>query len=1637
MPGTPIKKIKTEDPTPKDKGLKTLNYYQKKAIDFSRRNRLLKFPKSAACIEFEVPLGECEQTFGSISEFRLDLPHKQILAQDEPEEEASDEEKEFPLPQTNVIGKKLLTVLDKLRLQAKNNFDSHGLHTLFLTVGELQWKEQLAGRGSSKATTEADYAAPLLLIPIEITNQRAPHKKSVLAVNDEQYDIQINPVLNLFIQQELELDLPKGLPLTYEDAKWEEIQSLLDKYVKVFKEEKGIDCQSSMRIRLGQYTFHGQQIYEDLTRNEENIFGSEFIASLCGNGQIAQAGDSIDAADEDDNIDDFLSAEDDYTILDADESQLRAIRSAVSGKHLVIHGPPGTGKSQTIANLIASLLARGKKVLFVCEKQVALDVVYNRLQTKGADITDLCLPLFKYTSDKKSFAKSIIESRNRVIQAIESTSKDSLNRKLIERTERMDFLKKYFEALTSEIEPLNKTIYWIHGELARVAPKVEDAILPWQSKDSGEIDYPLYQKLISILSDLSLYKDLLFDSENHWEGLKQQTFSPDYSVRLFAKLKELSKLVATFPSLKENVFGSPDTILEIEELLKFSEFLDLDNLIQQKLIKTEKFNLKTLSNEIERVQGIANLLDEYKAISGKDKYAVPTEWKPTKFKVSMLAEDLDLHWLRENKVMFSGLQANIVTLGELLKENKHSSILLNLNAEKLKRYKDIFYADPIVQKINGWDDRASLYKIQEDLVQIKSIHDRLTLAKNVLSEWAISPNDLPESLLWEIEQRFFTKYSSFLRNFYSSYKKDKEIVTQWCVTHRPHNYKEYKEIVSSAADALRLENKFDKMMSEFIKAHGATESVKLINVEVLVDAVNKILSYLEKTNLDKVTDELKTLFIEVESIEAFKAIILQFETIFSQTDALNLATGQNNLTDQTSINDYLKQVAKITSETEKAISVIEVCDEYISETQRPQALLQLHADIATLNELQEICNKLLSLDYLSHTNFENIEELLANDLSVKAQMGQLARVLKIIGEHSLSKEDFYKHLTSFYSNVDTWNVWHKEYSRIKDELSYLMNNTEALKTFESVEMSAFSDYVSEMITDTEGLEKWMKYQRIRSQMEEYGMLWFIDSLQEYDIKADFGDVFVWSFLNRVLADIYSEDEVLRNFNVSDYSRCVAEFRKLEKGVFEVNQYRVLSKVYQNIKIAMGFGGQSERVLLNESQKIKRHLPIRKLVQDNAAHLLSYKPCWMMSPLTLSSYIPYGAVDFDVVIFDEASQMRIENALGSIARAKQVIVIGDEHQLPPTSFFDTSSDEEDEEEIENIGYESILQAAITVLPGADKYLTYHYRSKHSDLIAFSNSHIYKNLTIFPSPRDYEAVRFDFVENGIYDAGNSRRNRIEAQRVAELCIQHAESSMASLGVIAFSKAQEEAIREAITEKIKEYPQLSERFDETADARNTNNEDSSFFIRNLESVQGDERDHIILSVGYGPDVNGNVFNRFGPLNSKGGERRLNVAVTRAKENITLVASMKFHQMSPSEQARGAVLLQKYLEFAEKGRSVLEASKIAYAHNDDADSDFEISVQNALENIGYKIERQVGAAGFSIDLAVVSPENHKEYILGIECDGAAYHSSKSARIRDRLRQEILERLGWKIYRIWSQHWINHRQEVLDDIVKVISQAQ
>jgi very-short-patch-repair endonuclease len=432
----------------------------------------------------------------------------------------------------------------------------------------------------------------------------------------------------------------------------------------------------------------------------------------------------------------------------------------------------------------------------------------------------------------------------------------------------------------------------------------------------------------------------------------------------------------------------------------------------------------------------------------------------------------------------------------------------------------------------------------------------------------------------------------------------------------------------------------------------------------------------------------------------------------------------------------------------------------------------------------------------------------------------------------------------------------------------------------------------------------------------------------------------------------------------------------------------------------------------------------------------------MSPLSVSLFLEAENYNFDIIIFDEASQVCTEDAIGAIMRGSQVIIAGDSKQLPPTSFFaaitsdkyfDTADYNEDEYD-DSDAYESILDEAVTVLP--ERTLKWHYRSRHEELIAFSNAKIYNyNLITFPSHIDRlpgNGVEYIYVPNGVYDRGGKKYNINEAKKVADLVFEHIKKyPNRSLGVVTFSEAQQQSVESAIRQLRLQNQQFESYFREDIE--------EAFFVKNLENVQGDERDTIIFSIGYAKDHNGIMYMNFGPLSKSGGYRRLNVAITRAKFNVKLVGSIHPTDIRlENTNSEGVKLLRSYIEFAINGTSVLQR-ELNYSNIVEVDSPFEESVYDFLVKHNYKVVTQVGCSGYRIDLAVKHPTLDNRFVLGIECDGATYHSARTARERDRLRQTVLEDIGWRIYRIWSTDWIKdpitEGQKLLETVEKAISQ--
>ena len=421
---------------------------------------------------------------------------------------------------------------------------------------------------------------------------------------------------------------------------------------------------------------------------------------------------------------------------------------------------------------------------------------------------------------------------------------------------------------------------------------------------------------------------------------------------------------------------------------------------------------------------------------------------------------------------------------------------------------------------------------------------------------------------------------------------------------------------------------------------------------------------------------------------------------------------------------------------------------------------------------------------------------------------------------------------------------------------------------------------------------------------------------------------------------------------------------------------------------------------------------------------------MMSPLSVSQFLP-ADFTFDAVIFDEASQVKEADAIGCIYRGSQLIVAGDDKQLPPTSFFDrmadTDEDELDEASEEVLGFESVLDRCkaqgFTPLP-----LRWHYRSRHEDLITYSNYRFYDGkLHTFPGAvSDAADLGMGFVRvDGIYRRGATRDNLQEAAKVVDRVLHHRRHHpQATIGVVALSTAQQLAVEAEIERRAADEPELREL--------EANDRLSGFFVKNLESVQGDERDIVILTIGYGPDENGKLTMNFGPINREGGERRLNVAVTRARRRIEIISSIG----SGDIRADGGALahLRGYLDFAERGHPALAVDLRDSVG--DCESPFEEEVLRAAKSMGFEAVPQVGAAGYRIDIGIRHPDKPGSYLLGVECDGASYHSSKVARDRDRLRQEILEGLGWAIHRIWSTAWFADRGREIRALRSAIDNA-
>lgn len=570
------------------------------------------------------------------------------------------------------------------------------------------------------------------------------------------------------------------------------------------------------------------------------------------------------------------------------------------------------------------------------------------------------------------------------------------------------------------------------------------------------------------------------------------------------------------------------------------------------------------------------------------------------------------------------------------------------------------------------------------------------------------------------------------------------------------------------------------------------------------------------------------------------------------------------------------------------------------------------------------------------------------------------------------------------------------------------------------------------------LRDWVTFVTARRAVEEKGLHSLVQAFQQGQV----GHTRLVPTAERAMLENWhrqkmEQDHVLRQFRGATHEATIERFRRVDEDSMGLVRSILRARLAEKIPTpgATVSASSESGILQRELKKKTRHLPCRQLFAQLPNLLPVLKPCVMMSPLSVAQYLDPEKTSFDLVVFDEASQITVWDAIGSLARGQKAIVVGDSRQLPPTNFFGTSDKEDvevDEHSVEDL--ESILEEAVACGMPEHK-LRWHYRSRHESLITFSNIQYYDgNLLTFPSAVDRHpnfGVKLHEVK-GVYDLGVTRTNKIEAEAIVSAIVERLrdpERKGQSIGVVTFNSQQQTLIEDLLDAARRKHRDIEPYFGKAVA--------EPVFVKNLENVQGDERDVIFFSPTFGPNAAGKVSMNFGAINKSGGERRLNVAITRARESLEVYSTLRPEQIDLNKsRALGTRHLREFLDYARRGPMALMSTGIVQARAQ-MDSPFEEQVAAALEKLGWTLHPQVGSLGYRVDLGVESKTHPGTFLAGVECDGATYHSSKCARDRDRLRETVLRQLGWNILRVWSTDWWHDPQKETARLHRLLQEAE
>lgn len=1601
-----------------DAVLREVGLWRDSLINLTGRNRLLNFrPRPTSTVTIVGPgLTDVLSGLTSQSSFSFAFApttDSDVIEQEDPWPAVLPRSPRGPVLQcaeAEVPGARALRTLAR---RSTSEFMDKGLWILYLAFGTLRWRD----------VDDTPLISPLLLVPVKL---ESPGVRQPLQLALGEDDPQINPALALKLR-----DFEVTLPDVDADLGTEYWQEFAAQVTRAIAAHPGWELRED--LHLSYFSFHKEAMYRDLLENAEQIADHPLISAfaLGDSAGPAATNDLFDPID-DDRIDELAPPEGTPLVLDADSSQRACVSAAVAGHSFIIDGPPGTGKSQTITNVIGALLRAGKTVLFVSEKAAALDVVRNRLANVGLDA--YLMELHSHKATRREVATALGHALEH--QPVPPTGLSDADRYGVAQRRRE--LSDYAAAMNQKRTPLGYSLHEVLGYIS----KLNDApAAPAADLDAATLTPEKLASIRSLADSLSrAWRPALQGPNYAWRGVTRHGSMHAELQTAINSLSELQALTAhNADAAQQLALARPSDANRLAQLITHMHSRDARTPLEWLTVEDPTAVHTTLLDLDQRRDTARRAAAEAKSASGIDWHQLPVA------AVLPLANAQALTSLDPPGVEPDTLTASQCTAlashyaGLANKLETATSELATINTRLgLPASTTFVQASQTLQIAKqcltgarpprAWITQEGPARAQAAATELERVVEQVTAARE-----QAAPHFTARALdldLVALQSRFANVHRG-LRRLGGAYRADKRQLAEISTPGvRPrHN-------ISHLADAITWQQA-SRDLAHAQQRHAATLAPLYTGLD---------------TDWGQLRACLQTATLAV--------------TLAGAADLTRLA--DNLALDGQRPHDLHDLVTR----TEETLTDAHATLGTAASPPAPPTLLQgdldtailwLRAHAAPLESIRTIIAATTATTGRDHT-WASARHLLtlqsAADTATQEWNAHTDAYAALLGDWFAGENTD----VAAASSAADWAVHARRLaSRDPESLRALTApQVKALQAATPTPMAArlqaqwehardavlgcfaperhadlsseLDDYedgtplLDELRTDSGGPDEWFTYQQTTADLTSHGLTAAVQYCVENQTPAELVPrVVERATLTAWVESIISTDGALTRVRSTDRDALVQEFRELDKRMIDRAVSEIIS--HANERRPTTTVGQS-MIIRRQAELQRRHMPVRELLGRARDVITSIKPCFMMSPLSVSQYLPPD-LRFDVVIFDEASQVTPADAINCIYRGDTLIIAGDQKQLPPTDFFAAASSDGSDEWVEGESdaqeFKSVLDIAKSSVAMRSLTLRWHYRSRHEDLITFSNSSFYGGqLITFPGAvHDADHVGVELIPvRGTYRRGTSRDNPIEAAAVAERVLHHFDTRPdLTLGVVAFSEAQATAIESAVDQARLARPDLDSYFhDDRLDG---------FFVKNLESVQGDERDVMIFSIGYGPDEAGKIWNNFGPLNKPGGWRRLNVAVTRARHRNEIVSSISAADVADSSN-ESVRQFRRYLDYAARGPQSLALDDTGSLGA--PESPFEESVLEVIRSWGYQVVPQVGTAGYRIDIAVRHPDQPGAYMLAVECDGYMYHSSRAARDRDRLRQEVLEGLGWRLHRIWGTAWYrarDHEEKRLRDALE------